>query len=315
MTSTPRSHGETLDEKPWSARFGKHLEAARVGALLSQRQLAARLDTDEAEIQAWEAGTKSPGPDELARVIVLLALDRASLQAAPAPSPEDLPPLGRRLRHERLGRGITQLEAAGILGVAQATYAGWEIGRSNPRGDHVAALSEFLGMARAEVEELAVTPFVVWSERWPPLGQLIGGRRQELRMTRPELARELSVSYATVVAWELGHRVPGPHHVRSLAATLQVTVEQIESAVPHHDQLPALGALIRERQRRLGLRLRDIAARCEVDESTLSRWIHGQNVPGPVSLDRLAKVLDVSRFALRQIVAGEVENLGGAGLV
>lgn len=314
MTSTASPTTEVLDEKPWSARFGKHLEAARVGALLSRRQLAARLGTEEADIEAWENGTSSPGPDEIARVIVLLALDRASLQSAPSPSPEDLPPLGRRLRHERLGRGITQLEAAGILGVAQATYAGWEIGRSNPRGDHVAALSEFLGMGRVEVEELAVTPFVVCSDRWPALGQLIGGRRQILRMTRPELARELKVSYATVVAWELGHRVPGPHHVRSLAATLQVTVEQIESAIPYHDQLPALGALIRDRQRRLGLRLRDVAARCEVDESTLSRWIHGQNSPGPLSLGRLASVLDVPLAALRQMVAGEGENVGALGL-
>jgi len=201
---------------------------------------------------------------------------------------------------ERKERGISQLAAAETIGIAQATYAGWEIGRSTPSGATLCGVAAFLGIPTAEVEELATVPFTVNTSQWPAVGRLIGGRRAALRMTRAELARSLSVSAATVTAWELGHRTPRAQQVGSLAATLDVPVADLVDALPLHDQLSALGRLIRSRQQQLGLRLSEIASRAEVNESTLSRWLHGHRTPAVSSLSRLAVALELPFPVVRE---------------
>jgi len=193
-----------------------------------------------------------------------------------------------------LRRGITQAQAGRFFGVAQPTYAGWELGRAAP-GPHVLGpLAEFLGCAAVEVRALAATEFVVDTAGWPPLGRAIGARRAALRITREELARALSVTPATVTGWELGYRAPRPQRLQELARTLEINIGELAAAMPRRElQLSELGQLIRERQSRLGLRRRDIAERAGLDEATLSRWVHGRNAPELSSLKRLAAALEM----------------------
>ena len=121
---------------------------------------------------------------------------------------DELPSLSKLLRAERADRRITQAEAAQLIGVAQPTYAGWEVGRSSPDPASVARIAHFLGMAEPDVRELTDEPFVVDSSSWPALGRLIGERREALRLTRTALAQRLKVSASTIVNWELGYRTP-----------------------------------------------------------------------------------------------------------
>jgi transcriptional regulator with XRE-family HTH domain len=288
----------------WSGRFGEHLETARRRALLNRSDLAKRVGVTEESIRRWERGGARPSPDRLARLIAVLALDGAVLTTFPMTA-HDLPPLARRLQHERSQRGITQAQAAQTLGVAQATYAGWEIGRAAPGAQVLPAIGLFLGLSGGEVEALSEAPFVVDSAGWPPLGRLVRSRRQALKMTRDELARRVGVASGTVAAWELGYRTPRPAQLRSLAAALVVSPEGLAAALPPHEPpLSALGELIRARQRSLGLKRSEIAERAGLDEATISRWAHGHHSPARSSLRRLAAAIDVSFDMICRVAAG-----------
>jgi transcriptional regulator with XRE-family HTH domain len=205
-------------------------------------------------------------------------------------SPE-LPPLARRLRAEREGRGITQAAVVALIDVPQATYAGWETGRSTPGSAFFARIARFLGVPESDVATLCASPFIVDYAAWPPLGQFMGARRQELRLTRAELAAALGISQGTVVAWELGYRVPGATQLTRLAQLLEVEPSSLVAALPRRASLTSLGDLIQARQRELGMRSVDLARAIGTTEATVSRWVHGRSRPAASNLERLATAL------------------------
>ena len=281
-----------MEEIAWSARAGSHLEAARKRAGLRRADLAMQLAISEETLRLWEKGSVQPSPDRLARLIAVLSLETADWPT-PARSNTDLPPLARRLREERESRGVTQAEAVLVLDVPQATYAAWETGRSTPGAYHFTALADFLGMAEQDVAALCSTPFVVDTTGWPAFGQLVGARRQELRLTRGELAEALGVTEGTVVAWELGYRVPGSTQLPRLSAALSVETVALAKALPRRPAASTLGELILARQRELGLRSADLAQLTGTTEATVSRWVNGRSRPARTNLLRLSDVLEV----------------------
>jgi len=282
-----------MEQIAWSPRLGTHLAASRLRAGMRRVDLASQLGVSEETIRLWEKGSVQPSADRLARLIALLALETSEWPAPAGPSP-DLPPLARRLRSERDGRGMTQAALVKILGVPQATYAGWETGRSTPGVPLFGGLASFLGVAESDVATLCASPFIVECSGWPPFGQFVGARRQELRLTRGGLAEALGVSQGTVVSWELGYRVPGSRQLGRLAKALSVDTASLAAALPRRVAATTLGRLILSRQRALGLRSTDVAQLTGTTEATVSRWVHGHSRPGPKNLRRLAAALDVS---------------------
>jgi transcriptional regulator with XRE-family HTH domain len=278
-------------EIEWSPRLGSHLEASRLRAGKRRVDLAFELGVSEETIRLWEKGAVRPSPERLVRLIALLSLETVDL---PPPEPlPDLPPLARRLREEREARAISQAEAGLILDVHQATYAGWETGRSTPRTYFFAGIAAFLGITEQDVAGLCASPFFVATSGWPPLGRLIGAQRQALRLTRTAVAEGIGVTPNTIAAWELGYRVPGSTQLRRLADLLQVDMVTLAAALPHRNATTKLGELILARQRELGLRSTDVAERVGTTEATVSRWVHGHSRPASGNLRRLAKVLEV----------------------
>jgi transcriptional regulator with XRE-family HTH domain len=280
------------EEIVWSSRLGAHLEASRLRAGMRRMDLAGQLGVSEETIRLWEKGSVQPSAERLARLIALLSLETTEWPARNGPSP-DLPPLARRLRAERDGRGITQVVAAEILDVSQATYAGWETGRSTPSIHFFANLAEFLGVAASDVATLCASPFVVDYAAWPAFGQFVGARRQELRLTRAALADALGVAPSTVVSWELGYRVPGSKQLAGMAGVLLVDRASLAAALPRRRATTGLGELILARQRELGLRSTDVARLTGTTEATVSRWVHGRSRPVAKNLVRLAEVLEM----------------------
>ncbi|MFD5322269.1 helix-turn-helix domain-containing protein, partial [Streptomyces sp. NPDC127098] len=70
------------------------------------------------------------------------AVDALLEQARPLPEPAE------RLRLREVA-GLSRPQVAGALGVSTSTVAGWETGRSEPRGEHRAAYGRLLdGLAR-----------------------------------------------------------------------------------------------------------------------------------------------------------------------
>jgi transcriptional regulator with XRE-family HTH domain len=188
--------------------------------------------------------------------------------------------------------------------VPQATYAGWETGRSTPGTHLFASLADFLGIAERDVVTLCASPFIVDFASWPPFGQFVGARRQELRLSRGALADAIGVSQSTVVSWELGSRVPGSAHLAQLAEALSVDIASLAAALPRRRASTSLGELILARQRELGLRSADLARLTGTTEATISRWVHGRSRPIPSNLERLAN-------ALRMPYANIIEAAGG----
>lgn len=278
------------DEIVWSARLGAHLEASRVHAGKRRLELAQQLGVSEETIRLWEKGYVQPSAERLARLIALLALETSEWPTPADPNPE-LPPLARRLRNERIGRGLTQAAVVRLLAVAQATYAGWETGRTTPAPHHHAGVAGFLGIGEVDVATLCASPFVVDFAGWPPFGQFVGARRQELRLSRTALAEALGVSPGAVVSWELGYRVPGSAQLTHLAAALSVDIASLAAALPRRGASTTLGELILARQRELGLRSADLARLIGTTEATVSRWVHGRSRPVPGNLVRLADAL------------------------
>ena len=280
------------DDLVWTPRLGAHLEASRQGAGLRRKDLAARLQVTEETIRLWERGRVQPSADRLARLIALLSIESTEW-SAPADPDLDRPPLARRLRDERVARRLTQVEASLILEVPQATYAAWETGRTTPSPALFPSLASFLGITAADVATLCATPFVVDTTGWPPFGQFVGARRQELRLSRSDLASTLGVALGTVVAWEHGHRSPSPKKLPRLATALGVPVASLVAAMPHPHGATPLGEVVTARQRELGLPAAEIAKRVGTTEATVSRWVHGHSRPAPANLERLAEVLDL----------------------
>lgn len=287
-----RASESATDEIVWSPRLGAHLEASRKHANLRRVDLANQMGVSEETIRLWEKGVVQPSAQRLARLISLVALEAADWPLRSGP-PAELPALATRLWAERDGRGITQAAAAQILDVPQTTYAGWETGRTTPGDASFEGLAAFLGTTEAEVRDLCAVAFVVDTTGWPAFGQLVGARRQALRLTRNQLAEALGVASGSVAAWEVGSRVPSAKLLPLLASALSVDVASLAATLPQGLVTTALGNLIRARQRELGLLSTDVAHLIGTTESTISRWVHGQSRPSPANLRRLADALRV----------------------
>lgn len=279
----------------WSARLGAHLEASRTQAGLRRVDLAQRLGVSEESIRLWERGAVQPSEEHLVRLIPMLSIESSFWQSqeVAASSADEEPELARRLREERAQRSLTQAALAAQLGVAQATYAGWETGRTTPSPEHFATLASLLGLAEAQIEAICSAPLRVDYAEWPAFGQLVGARRQALRMTRTDLAEALGVSARAVMSWELGYRRPQPAQITALATALTLHPAELVAALPERSAPSRLGALILSRQRELGLQSTDVARLVGTTEPTVSRWINGHSRPATKNLERLARVLDL----------------------
>lgn len=63
----------------------------------------------------------------------------------PARPERDLELFSKLLRQARIAKGLSQEKIAGAVGVAQASVAAWEAGRTEPEREYVFALEDLLG--------------------------------------------------------------------------------------------------------------------------------------------------------------------------
>ena len=173
-----------------------------------------------------------PSPERLARLIALLALETSAWSEPARPalgSPAAGAPAPRRAPRPPPHPGGGVVDPGGAAG---------DLRRLGDRPHHAqrAALRQPGGVPghRGDATSPRSAPRRSWST--PPAGRpsasSSGARRQELRLTRSDLASALDVAPGTVVAWELGYRTPGPKQLPRLAAALEVDTSSLVAALP-----------------------------------------------------------------------------------
>jgi len=84
---------------------------------LTKRQLSLRFHVDDTTIYLWERNIVQPSLAQIPKIIEFLGRD---------PFEKEAENLGDRIREFRRVHGLSQKKLANLLGVDQATLAGWE---------------------------------------------------------------------------------------------------------------------------------------------------------------------------------------------
>jgi transcriptional regulator with XRE-family HTH domain len=307
VAATGTAADTSAPARSWTGSVGRQLRQRRMQAGLSRAAVAAAIGVAEESVRRWEKGGSRPSDAAVAAYLGAVGggvLDDAD--AGNRDNSNDDDGDGRRrhladlLRRRRDELGISQAKAALSIGVAQATYAGWEICRATPGRELAPPLARFLGQPAAEVARLLEVPLELEMTTWPLLGRIIGERRMALQLDRRELALRANVSPRTVAAWELGEKRPRDRHIRRLAEVLDVQPAVLTAALPERTPPTELGRLIRSQQRALGLTRDEIAYAAGVDAATVSRWTWGRHAPSEQNLRGLARALQLDERLVRQ---------------
>ena len=164
--------------------LGDHIRKRRLDVGLQLKRLAQQLGAHEQCVAGWERGLREPSIRFWPRLISFLGHD-------PRPVPKTL---ADRVRHRRIGLGLTIEQLASELGVDPGTLAEWEGGRRRPVGKFLAKVSGLLG---EDLRPAATT-----------LGHRLRRRREDLALSQRAMARRLGVNPATLARWETGRREP-----------------------------------------------------------------------------------------------------------
>ena len=99
--------------------LGEHIRCRRLVLSITQEETAERLGVNAWTVHNWEVGQTRPAIQFIPALVAFLGYD---------PEPADQGTLAGRLVAKRRELGLSQREAARLIGVDPATWAGWERG-------------------------------------------------------------------------------------------------------------------------------------------------------------------------------------------
>lgn len=150
MTSIPSS------KTPEPTDLGELIRVARLRSGLSQAELASKIGVSQAAVGQWERGITGPRSRHINAASELLGLDPATLHQAAASTITS--ELGKRIRAARLDAGVSRSALALAVGVSVAAIGHWESGINEPRGQHLQALCDALGIEPVDRLDIAAMP-------------------------------------------------------------------------------------------------------------------------------------------------------------
>lgn len=115
--------------------MGEHLKKRRLENGLRQVDAAELLTASIDSYRGWEADRVEPEAASWTRIVGFLGYD-------PSPEPTTL---GEHLKRRRRALGLTQEQAASIMGVSPDSYQGWEGDSYPPLAAMRVRLMRFLG--------------------------------------------------------------------------------------------------------------------------------------------------------------------------
>ena len=150
------------------------------------------------------------------------------------PVPNQPKTIGEHLKMRRFELGISQAEAARRVSVTLRTVAAWERDKARPSGKYHPRLVEYLGcdpfhnLALGSPKGNEPSSVAILGPTAPlALGQQIRKRREELKKTQKECAKELGVSVKTLWGWETSQRQPWAKHLNRVLAFLGTGLEMV----------------------------------------------------------------------------------------
>lgn len=130
-------------------------------------------------------------------------------------------------------KGLTDSEAARVLGVSQPTVTRWRQGRHVPGDDHAATLAEFCGVPEKAIHKVlsmyAAAPRRGTGEG--TFGDLIRTLEHDRNLDPSEAWRRYGVDKSTYYRWRASEASPRLHEVPTLATKLGVPEERIVMAI------------------------------------------------------------------------------------
>ena len=102
---------------------------------MTQGALGAVLGVNRDSVRNWELGWAEPGLRHMPAVLAFLGYDPVRQPAT----------IGEQLRVKRRALGMTQQDAARLLGMSRESIVNWEGGSRVPQGGHLRKVLDFLG--------------------------------------------------------------------------------------------------------------------------------------------------------------------------
>jgi transcriptional regulator with XRE-family HTH domain len=253
---------------PLSA-IAREIRAKRKALNWSASELARQARVSVATVSLTERDRTTPDPETLRKIRE--ALDNGQ----PKDRGESLLPR-KKLKRRRKTLGLTckQLGALAEPRLDGSTVACIERGRSVPTVETARAL--LAALDRAEAERPAVDPLVP---------EMIHPRRLDLGWTLDQLAERAEVCGRTI--WEIEQGQCKPR---------RATLEAIDRALRAGESQPQVdvGAEVRDRRVKAGLRLEDLAKRAKVGRNTLFCIETGKSKPKQRTLKKVSAALDTA---------------------
>ena len=141
---------------------------------------------------------------------------------------------GAKLRFLRLQHGLSQLELAGKLGLAQQSYVSHlETGKKEPSLElvvHIARLfqtsTDYLLRDTVQVEQTDGEPYIQSPVQTATFGQKLEQLRRDAKLTQTQLAHKLLLAQPGYISnLEKGRKFPSPILIVRIADLFDVTTD------------------------------------------------------------------------------------------
>ena len=241
-SSPRRGRAHTADDNTatprWSAARGSALRHRRRWLGFTVAEVAAEIGVSDNTVRSWEKGGSHPTEENLESLDRVIGLRyEPSFRRRRNDPTRWRPALAGELYTRRVVLAITQARVAARLGVAQATYAGWEIGRTTPRLHFARALAAFLGRPTGQLERQLRAPLLDERATSSALGRRIRSGRVRLGLSQQGLGAKVGVKAKTIGRWERGEARPRARNEARLWSALENAAKAEDFPV-----LPAGGA-------------------------------------------------------------------------
>ncbi|MEF8787860.1 MAG: helix-turn-helix transcriptional regulator, partial [Planctomycetota bacterium] len=141
-----------------------------------------------------------------------------------------------------------------------------------------------------------------------------GGRLRELRenlgLSRADVAEQLEVSYASVQNWESGDTTPRGENRQKVEELMEKSPEELKEA-SEQNRRTFDGERLTELKQELNISQGELAALLDVSNATVWSWETGRTTPSPTNVEKVDELEEKSADEVReQLEAMEEQEAG-----